>query len=177
MNIASEATALDWRSIGQFPGQLIDQFPMAAVVVNCPPFRGAMTACHPHQLIHRARQPPCRCRNKPRPAPAGAALTFFVPVKRWRGLTDDPPRCSRTFAHVRCNDYTFSSCAQLSAETITPTSAISQRLSLYIRIIKSKRQRTVTPSQPSPSADKSLLVFNPLGIERTETDWERNTGG
>jgi hypothetical protein len=87
MNIASDATALDWRSIGQFPGQLIDQFPMAAVVVNCPPFRGAMTACHPHQLIHRARQPPCRCRNMPRPAPAGATSTFFVPVKRSHGLT------------------------------------------------------------------------------------------
>ena len=32
--------------------------------------------------------------------------------------------------------------------------------------IKSKRQRTVTSSQPSPSADKSLFVFNPLGIEK-----------
>jgi hypothetical protein len=41
---------------GQFLGQLNDQFPMAAVVVNCPPFRGALTACHPHQPIHRARQ-------------------------------------------------------------------------------------------------------------------------
>jgi hypothetical protein len=25
---------------------------MAAVVVNCPPFKGALTACHPHRAIH-----------------------------------------------------------------------------------------------------------------------------
>ena len=33
------------------PGQLIDQFPAAVVVVNWPPFRGPLTACrhrHPH---------------------------------------------------------------------------------------------------------------------------------
>jgi len=41
-----------WWSIGQFAGQLIDQFPMAVVVVNCPPFKGALTACHPHRVIH-----------------------------------------------------------------------------------------------------------------------------
>jgi hypothetical protein len=40
------------RLMGQWWGQLIDQFPMAAVVVNCPPFKGALTACHPHQAIH-----------------------------------------------------------------------------------------------------------------------------
>jgi hypothetical protein len=27
---------------------MIDQLPMAVVVVNCPPFRGALTACHLH---------------------------------------------------------------------------------------------------------------------------------
>ena len=32
-------------------GQLIDQLPMAVVVVNCPPFKGALTACHPHQRL------------------------------------------------------------------------------------------------------------------------------
>jgi hypothetical protein len=39
--------------MGQWWGQLIDQFPMAAVVVNCPPFKGALTACHPYRVIHR----------------------------------------------------------------------------------------------------------------------------
>jgi hypothetical protein len=93
-------------------------------------------------------------------------------VARSHGLTDDPPRrCSPTFTHVRRNRYTFSKIIMRDdLETITLTSAISQRLGILIRIIKPKRQRTVTPSQPSPSADKSLLVFNPLGIERTETD-------
>jgi hypothetical protein len=67
--------------------------------------------------------------------------------------------------------YTFSKIIMRDdLETITLTSAISQRLVLCIRLIKPKRQRTVTPFQTSPSADKSLLVFNPLGIERTETD-------
>jgi hypothetical protein len=32
------------------PGQLIGQLPAAVVVVNCPPFRGALTACRPHHL-------------------------------------------------------------------------------------------------------------------------------
>ena len=54
---------------------------------------------------------------------------------------------------------------------------ISGRLGLLIRNIKPKRQRTFISSQPSPSAAKSLFVFNPLGIEKTETDWEENTGG
>jgi hypothetical protein len=54
--------------------------------------------------------------------------------------------------------------------------ALSQRLGLYIRIIKPKRQRTITFYQPSPSADKSLFVFNPLGIERTKIDWKTNIG-
>ena len=36
-----------WVVNGQLIGQLIYQFPMAAVVVNCPPFRGALTARHP----------------------------------------------------------------------------------------------------------------------------------
>jgi len=62
-------------------------------------------------------------------------------------------------------------------ETITLTSTISQRLVLCIRLIKPKLQRTVTPFQTSPSADKSLYVFNRIGIDKTETDWERNTGG
>ena len=53
---------------------------------------------------------------------------------------------------------------------------ISQRLGILMQKIKSKRQRTVTSSQPSPSADKSLFVFNPLGIEKTETDLNGNTG-
>jgi hypothetical protein len=30
------------------PGQLIDQFPTAVVVVNGPPFRGPLITCHPH---------------------------------------------------------------------------------------------------------------------------------
>jgi hypothetical protein len=84
------------------------------------------------------------------------------------------------FAHVRLrpvqrllkNYY-----ARRLAETITLTSAISQRLVLCIRLIKPKRQRTVTPFQTSPSADKSLYVFNRIGIDKTETDWKRNTGG
>jgi hypothetical protein len=37
---------------GSMTGLMIDQFPMAAVVVNCPPFKGALTACHPHRAIH-----------------------------------------------------------------------------------------------------------------------------
>ena len=39
---------------------MIDQLPMAAVVVNCPPFRGALTACHPHRLINRGCAMPMR---------------------------------------------------------------------------------------------------------------------
>jgi hypothetical protein len=53
---------------------------------------------------------------------------------------------------------------------------ISGRLGLLIRNIKPKRQRTFISSQPSPSAAKSLFVFNPLGIEKTETDLNGNTG-
>jgi hypothetical protein len=45
------------------PGQLIDQFPAAVVVVNGPPFRGPLTACrhrHPHwpQLLPPASRSP-----------------------------------------------------------------------------------------------------------------------
>ena len=39
------------------PVQLIDQLPMAVVVVNCPPFKGALTACHPQQRIHHRAAP------------------------------------------------------------------------------------------------------------------------
>ena len=33
------------------PVQLIDQLPMAVVVINCPPLRGQLIACHPHEQI------------------------------------------------------------------------------------------------------------------------------
>jgi hypothetical protein len=94
---------------GQFLGQLNDQFPMAAVVVNCPPFRGALTACHPHQGIHhpRKRLMPT-VMNKPRPTSTRATPAITVPVRRWHGLDDPPRQCSRTFAYVRSNRYTFS---------------------------------------------------------------------
>jgi hypothetical protein len=36
---------------GQFLGQLNDQFPLVAVVVNCPPFRGAID-CLPFASRH-----------------------------------------------------------------------------------------------------------------------------
>ena len=32
------------------PVQLIDQLPMAVVVINCPPLRGQLIDCHPHRL-------------------------------------------------------------------------------------------------------------------------------
>jgi hypothetical protein len=51
------------------------------------------------------------------------------------------------------------------AEKIARTVTISGRLGLFIRIIKPKRQCTVTSFQTSPSADKSLFVFNSLGIK------------
>jgi hypothetical protein len=37
-----------------------NQSPMAAVVVNWPPFRGPLTACHPHQVIDRTCCALCR---------------------------------------------------------------------------------------------------------------------
>jgi hypothetical protein len=35
------------------PGQLIDQFPHGSGGGQLPPFKGALTACHPQQLIDR----------------------------------------------------------------------------------------------------------------------------
>src|ERR1019366_10171880 len=103
------------------------------------------------------------------PRASGAMWTVigFVAAKvvRSHSLTHDPPRrCSPTFAYVRRNGYTFSysDCRHSAENNLRGCVALSQRLSLYIRIIKSKRQHTVTPSQPSPSAAKSLLVFNLL---------------
>jgi hypothetical protein len=51
---------------------------------------------------------------------------------------------------------------------------ISQRLVFFIQMIKPKRQLTVTPSQPSPSADKSLYVFNSLGINERRRIGEKH---
>ena len=63
------------------PVQLIDQFRMAAVVVNCPPFRGQMTACHPHQLIHtRVQHPALRRCKKTRGRGSGATLGVKVAI-------------------------------------------------------------------------------------------------
>jgi hypothetical protein len=48
------------------------------------------------------------------------------------------------FAHVRRNRYTFSysDCRHSAKNNLRGCVALSQRLSLYIRIIKPKRQRT-----------------------------------
>ncbi len=57
-------------SIGQFIGQSIDQFPHGSGGGQLPPFKGALTACHPQQLIDRvcSRRADARM-NTPRPAP------------------------------------------------------------------------------------------------------------
>jgi hypothetical protein len=107
----------------------------------------------------RLRPRPCQCK-----------------VGRSRGLMlENPPRrCSPTSGataipfHILVRDDPLE---KLRGRII------SGRLGLLIRNIKPKRQRTFISSQPSPSAAKSLFVFNPLGIEKTETDWEENTGG
>jgi hypothetical protein len=48
------------------PGQLIDQLLMAAVVVNAPPYKGALTACHPHHRIDQHAAPLLMQRAKDR---------------------------------------------------------------------------------------------------------------
>jgi hypothetical protein len=71
------------------------------------------------------------------------------------------------FAHVRRNQYTFHILVRDDPpKKLRGRVTISQRLGVFIQKIKPKRQRTVTPSQPSPSAGNSLFVFNSLGIFR-----------
>jgi hypothetical protein len=51
-------------------GELIDQFPAAVVVVNCPPFRGALITCR-HRRCKWTHALPAR-------APAPAAVCYRV---------------------------------------------------------------------------------------------------
>jgi hypothetical protein len=71
---------------GSMMRSMIDQFPMAAVVVNCPPFKGALTACHPHRANQRAD--------------AVTTAANFSPLPPWRvkrcGGVGDPTCPSHT---------------------------------------------------------------------------------
>jgi hypothetical protein len=126
---------------------------MAAVVVNCPPFRGALTACHSDRCSEELAATGASCATSP----------IAVPVRRSHGFAlDNPPRrCAPTSGataipfHILVRDDPLE---KLRGRII------SGRLGLLIRNIKPKRQRTFISSQPSPSAAKSLFVFNPLGI-------------
>jgi hypothetical protein len=102
---------------------------------------------------------------EPAPSPHGLAL-------------DDPPqRCSRTFAHVRATVIPFQILVRDDpSETLRGRVTISQRLVLFIQMIKPKRQLTVTHSQPSPSADSSLYDIKSIGIYE-QRRIAKNTGG
>jgi hypothetical protein len=69
------------------PGQLIDQLLTAVVVVNCPPFKGALTACRPHNghsPLQFDRRGERRLTKPPAEAPLTLALIVTV-FARMRG--------------------------------------------------------------------------------------------
>jgi hypothetical protein len=85
---------------GSMTGSMIEQFPMAAVVVNCPPpFKGALTACHPAPAIHHRHaatttagggaegskvSPPALSSTGARLIHAISLLAFHLEVSPWR---------------------------------------------------------------------------------------------
>jgi hypothetical protein len=91
---------------GQWGGKCIDQFPMAVVVVNCPPLWGALTACHPHQRTLAER---CRMNKLGAGTPrAFQTLRLVYDYQRYGRLTrltvrqsKDVRRRSRTFTDIR----------------------------------------------------------------------------